>query len=55
MRQVAVRLHDANKLDNPEAEKEVGGNTIDEKHENNNDEGDVVKTVEKGDHVDEVA
>jgi hypothetical protein len=52
--QVAVKLHDANKLDNPEAEKEVHGNTIDEKHENN-ESHNFVETIEKGEHVEELA
>ena len=53
--QVAVRLHDANKLDNPKAGKDVGGNTIDDKRENNNETDDFVETVEKGEHVEELA
>ena len=57
--QVAVRLHDTNKLDNPKVEKEVGTYVatlnVDEKHENINETHDVVKTVEKGEHVEEVA
>jgi len=47
---VAVKLHDANKLDDPEVEKEVSG-TIDEKTEGN----EAVRTVEKGEHIEEVA
>jgi hypothetical protein len=47
---VAVKLHDANKLDGPEVEGEIG-HTRDEKIEGKN----VVKTAEKEEHIEEVA
>jgi hypothetical protein len=47
---VVVKLHDANKLDDPEVEGKTGS-TISEKAEDK----DVIKTVEKGEHIEEVA
>src|ERR1700750_1120711 len=49
--EVAVKLHDANKLDNPQAEKQVAADSAVEKDESN----DVVKTVEKGEHIEQIA